>query len=77
VRFRLVEFRPANRTGEQRMFGIVVDLLPANLLPLVVLRSASGWPTTAWVLRRAGPNAWDRRVTYDTGYPADTKVYLY
>ena len=77
VRFRLTDLRPETRTGEQLQFLMVLDPAPANLLPLVIVRTGNRWPTSVWVGRRVGPNAWDYPVHNAEGDPRDTEVYLY
>ena len=77
IRFRLTDLRPDTRTGEQVQFLIVLDPAPANLLPLIIVRTGNRWPGSAWIARRVRPNAWDHPVISAEGYPADTEVYLY
>jgi hypothetical protein len=77
IRFRLTDLRPDTRTGEQLQFLIVLDPAPANLLPLIIVRTGNRWPGSAWIARRVSPNAWDYPVISAEGYPPDTEVYLY
>ena len=77
VRFRFGDLRADSRVGEYLRFRIIVEPAPRSLLPIVIVRSQNRWPTSAWLPRRVGNNAWDYTVIRTDGYVADDEIYVY
>ena len=77
VRFRFGDLRAESRVGEYLLVRIVVEPAPRAMLPIVIVRSQSRWPTSAWIARRVGSNAWDYTVTRGDGYAVDDEIYVY
>jgi hypothetical protein len=77
VTFRLADLRPDTRLGSSLRFRIAIDSPPTNLLPLVIVTSGNGSPSSVWIAQPADPGTWDYPVFDGGGYPPDTEVHLY
>ena len=75
--FRLADLRPDTRLGSSLRFRIAIDSPPTNLLPLVIVTSGKGSPSSVWIAQRVDPGMWDYPVFDGGGYPPDTEVHLY
>jgi hypothetical protein len=74
--FRTADLRADTRMGAYLSFRIMLAPAPSAVLPLVVFRSGKKWPTSAWIGKRAGPNAWDYTVLRETEVDDEVHVYL-
>jgi len=75
VTFRLADLRPDTRLGAELLFRIAIDRAPTNLLPLVIVKSGTAWPSSVWIAQPRDPGTWDHSV-FST-YPPDAEVHLY
>jgi hypothetical protein len=77
VIFRLSDLREETRAGDQVQFRMIVEPAPANLWPLVVVRTGTRWPSAAWIPERIQTNVWDYYVNFAQGYPPGTEVHIF
>ena len=75
VSFRLANLRPDTRLGAELALRIAIDPAPTNLLPLVIVKSGKGWPSSVWIAQPGDAGTWDHSV-FST-YPPDAEVHLY